>query len=203
MTTKIPDGADRNYLGVNDKIKLDLVNCEGSSRTFTINEVLGCGGTAIAYKVNYDGADKNKYVYVLKELYPVPAEGDKAILRVRASLNIDRYEDEVSPIYSYKRKRKEFEASYSIQNSLATGENAVACMTTSLPIGLYEDRASSLNGNYAAYGLFQYQVGKTLKDYSENSLLELIEKQKKIAEVVKVYHEHGFLILAVFFPRRN
>lgn len=197
MTTKIPDGADRNYLGVNDKIKLDLVNCEGSSRTFTINEVLGCGGTAIAYKVNYDGADKNKYVYVLKELYPVPAEGDKAILRVRASLNIDRYEDEVSPIYSYKRKRKEFEASYSIQNSLATGENAVACMTTSLPIGLYEDRASSLNGNYAAYGLFQYQVGKTLKDYSENSLLELIDIQRKIAEVVKVYHEHGFLWLDI------
>ena len=70
-------------------------------------------------------------------------------------------------------------------------------MTTSLPIGLYEDHASSAKGNYAVYGLFQYQVGKTLKGYTEKSLLELIDIQRKIAEVVKAYHEHGFLWLDI------
>ena len=57
MNAKIPDGAGRIILDVNKEITLDLVNCENSTRTFKIIEVLGNGGTAIAYKVSYDGAD--------------------------------------------------------------------------------------------------------------------------------------------------
>ena len=197
MNGKIPEDAGRVILEVNKEITLDLINCENNSRTFTILKVLGCGGTAIAYKVSYDGADNNRYLYVLKELYPVPSEGNKAISRFGASLTIDDYEKKAKSSHSYKRIREQFEAAYHIQNSMATGEDAVACMTTSLPIGLYEDRASSSSGNFALYGLFQYQVGKTLKDYSENSLLELIDIQRKIAEVVKAYHEHGFLWLDI------
>ena len=68
MNAKIPDGAGRIILDVNKEITLDLVNCENSTRTFKIIEVLGYGGTAIAYKVSYDGADNNRYIYVLKEL---------------------------------------------------------------------------------------------------------------------------------------
>lgn len=193
MNGKIPEDAGRVILEVNKKITLNLVNCESEYRTFTIIKVLGCGGTAIAYKVSYDGADNNRYIYVLKELYPVPAEGKNAISRVGASLAIDDYENNAQTSYSYKKIKEQFEAAYCVQNGMATGEDAVTCMTTSLPIGLYEDRASSSNGNYAVYGLFQYQVGKTLKDYSENSLLELVDIQRKIAEIVKAYHEHGFL----------
>lgn len=193
MNGKIPEGAGRVILEVNKKITLNLVNCESEFRTFTIIKVLGCGGTAIAYKVSYDGADNNRYIYVLKELYPVPADGNNAISRFGASLAIDNYENNAQPSYSYKKIREQFETAYRVQNCMATGEDAVMCMTTSLPIGLYEDRASSSNGNYAVYGLFQYQVGETLKDYSENSLLELIDIQRKIAEIVKAYHEHGFL----------
>lgn len=197
MNEKIPDGAGRIILDVNKEITLDLVNCENSTRTFKIVEVLGKGGTAIAYKVSYDGADNNRYIYVLKELYPVPAEGKSVIRRSGASLDIDEYDDSVPSSRRYKRLREQFEAAYRIQNQLATGEEAVSCMTTSLPIGLYEDHASSAKGNYAVYGLFQYQVGKTLKGYTEKSLLELIDIQRKIAEVVKAYHEHGFLWLDI------
>lgn len=197
MNAKIPDGAGRIILDVNKEITLDLVNCENSTRTFKIIKVLGDGGTAIAYKVSYDGADNNRYIYVLKELYPVPAEGKSVIRRSGVSLNIDEYDDSTPSSHRYKRLREQFEAAYQIQNQLATGEDAVSCMTTSLPIGLYEDHASSTKGNYAVYGLFQYQVGKTLKGYTEKSLLELIDIQRKIAEVVKAYHEHGFLWLDI------
>lgn len=197
MNAKIPDGAGRIILDVNKEITLDLVNCENSTRTFKIIEVLGNGGTAIAYKVSYDGADDNRYIYVLKELYPVPAEGKNVIRRSGASLDIDEYDESAPSSHRYKRLREQFEAAYRIQNQLATGEEAVSCMTTSLPIGLYEDHASSAKGNYAVYGLFQYQVGKTLKGYTEKSLLELIDIQRKIAEVVKAYHEHGFLWLDI------
>lgn len=193
MNTIIPDDAGRVILEVNKEITLDLVNCANCTRTFKIVSVLGSGGTAIAYKVSYDGADNNRYLYVLKELYPIPTEGKEAIKRYGASLNIDEYDGSVSISHRYKRFREQFEAAYQVQNQMATGEDAVACMTTSLPIGLYEDRASSVIGNYAVYGLFQYQVGKTLKEYTEQSLLELIDIQRKIAEVVKSYHEHGFL----------
>lgn len=197
MNTIIPDDAGRVILEVNKEITLDLVNCANGTRTFKIVGVLGSGGTAIAYKVSYDGADNNRYLYVLKELYPIPAEGKKTIRRFGASLDIDEYDDSVTSSHHYKRIREQFEAAYHIQIQMATGEDAVACMTTSLPIGLYEDRASSEKGNYAVYGLFQYQVGKTLKGYTEKSLLELIDIQRKIAEVVKSYHEHGFLWLDI------
>ena len=105
-TWQIPKDAGRVILEVNKEITLDLINCENNSRTFTILKVLGCGGTAIAYKVSYDGADNNRYLYVLKELYPVPSEGNNAISRVRASLAIDDYEKRKSKLMFIRNKNK-------------------------------------------------------------------------------------------------
>ena len=184
MSDRITEGLSRKVLDVNKEITLDLVNCEGRSRTFTIVEVLGCGGTAIAYKVSYEGADNNRYLYVLKELYPAPTKEAEVISRFGPSLMIDEYENNVPPSHSYLKLRKQFEDAYHVQNELATGNNAIINMTTSLPIGLYEDRASSKKGNYAVYGLFQYYVGKTFKKYKETSLTELINIMRQIAEVV-------------------
>ena len=103
MNAKIPDGAGRIILDVNKEITLDLDNCENSTRTFKIIEALGNCGTAIAYKVSYDGADNNRYIYVLKELYPVPAEGKRVIRRSGTSLDIDEYDDSAPSSHRYKR----------------------------------------------------------------------------------------------------
>lgn len=197
MNARILDDVGRVFLDVNDEITLDLVNCENSSRTFKIVEVLGCGGTAIAYKVSYEGSDNNRYLYVLKELYPVPTKGNNAISRFGSSLDIDGYEEIAQPSQRYTKFREQFESAYHIQNDMANGNNAVANMTTSSPVGLYEDRASSKKGNYAVYGLFKYYVGETLKKYKESSLTELINILRKIAEVVHSYHEYGYLWLDI------
>lgn len=193
MSERILEGAGRVRLDVGKTITLNMVSSEESTQTFEIIEMIGCGGTAIAYKVSYSGADNNRYLYVLKELYPVPAEGTKAINREGASLDIDSYDKIACPSQKYSVYRKQFEATYRVQNRMATGKDAVTCMTTSLPIGLYEDRLSSKDGNYAVYGLFQYQIGHTLKEHTESSLTELIDIQRKIAEVVKAYHNNGYL----------
>ena len=134
---------------------------------------------------------------MLKEIYPIPHGDNPPIRRNGNSLEIDSYDKKATPTNCYAFYRKQFESAYRVQNDMATGENAVACMTTSLPIGLYEDRTSSQNGNYTLYGLFQYLVGNTLKKYKEASLLELIDIQRKIAEVVKTYHDYGYLWLDI------
>ncbi len=188
---------ERISLCIQETIELNPVNDDGASRTFRILEELGSGGTAIAYKVEYDGADNNRYLYVLKEVYPCPTSNNPAIARRVNTLQIDEYDAAVSPENCYAVYRKRFEEAYRVQNEMATGENAVASMTTSLPIGLYEDRASSRKGDYALYGLFQYSVGHTLKTHKEESLLELIDIQRQIAEVVKTYHDQGYLWLDI------
>lgn len=191
------EALERISIRVGETISLTPVNNAGESRIFHILEELGSGGTTIAYKVEYEGADNNRYLYVLKEIYPIPYGDNPAIRRNGNSLEIDSYDEKVPSTSSYSVYRKQFEAAYRVQNDMATGENTVACMTTSLPIGLYEDRASSQNGNYTLYGLFQYLVGHTLKKHKETSLLELIDIQRKIAEVVKTYHTHGYLWLDI------
>lgn len=191
------EALERISIRVGETISLTPVNNAGESRIFHILEELGSGGTTIAYKVEYEGADNNRYLYVLKEIYPIPHGDNPAIRRNGNSLEIDSYDEKVPSASNYSVYRKQFEAAYRVQNDMATGENAVACMTTSLPIGLYEDRASSQNGNYTLYGLFQYLVGHTLKKHKETSLLELIDIQRKIAEVVKTYHTHGYLWLDI------
>lgn len=191
------EALERISIKVGETISLTPINNDGNAKNFRILEELGSGGTAIAYKVEYEGADNNRYLYVLKEIYPIPHGENPPIKRNGNSLEIDSYDEKVTPNSSYAFYRKQFEAAYRVQNDMATGENAVACMTTSLPIGLYEDRASSHKGHYTLYGLFQYLVGHTLKKYKEQSLLEVIDIQSKIAEVVKAYHDNGYLWLDI------
>lgn len=182
---------ERISLCIGSTIKLNVVNSENDTREFTIIEELGSGGTVIAYKVEYDGMDQNRYMYVLKELYPIPRPNDPFIERNDTSLAIDKYDVKSSHKYNIYRRR--FEEAYRIQNEMATGEDAVQAVSTSIPIGLYEDRNSSSIGNYSIYGLFQYSVGHTLKKHKEKTLYELIDIQHKIAQVVKSYHDSGYL----------
>jgi len=193
MNEKTPDDFVRMSLPEDTEITLYRVNSDNEQRTFKIIEELGNGGTSIAYKVEYSGSDNNKYLYVLKELYPLAAVRNKCIRRFGKSLMIDEYEESAGKAHSYKNFRKQFEDAFKKQNVMATGNDAVANKTTSRPIGLYEDRNSSKKGNYSVYGLYQYDIGQTLKKYNESSILELIHIQIQIAEVIRSYHEHGYL----------
>lgn len=176
-------------------IKLSMVGSEDDTREFHILEILGEGGTAVAYKVSYDGSDNNKYLYVLKEINPVHTEKRMAVERYGDHLNIDGYDSEYPNVY--KKHKDQFLEAYKLQLGLATGENKSACITTSLPIGLYIDKESSKQDNYALYGLFQYQSGETLKKHEDSSLLELVDIQRHIAETVKAYHDKGYLWLDI------
>lgn len=193
MTEKPPIGSERMILPNDAEITLFRTNSDNDLMKFKILEVLGNGGTAIAYKVEYKGSDNNRYLYVLKELYPLASKGKSCIRRFGKSLMIDEYEETTGQAHSYKNYRRQFEDAYRIQNDMANGNDAVMNMTTSLPIGLYEDRESSKKGNYSVYGLYQYNIGQTLKDYKESSLAELIAIQGQIAEVIRSYHDHGYL----------
>lgn len=184
----------RDNLSPNTSIT--LTSCGSTdTRTFNVIEELGDGGTVIAYKVKYDSADTNRYMYVLKEVYPMPSKQFGALRRSgKAGLNleIDQYD-----VNYYQSCRYAFEDAYHLQNEMANGNDKVLNVSTSLPIGLYEDKNSSKNGTYALYGLFQYSVGETLNKHEEGSLLELIDIQRKIAEVVKAYHNKHYLWLDI------
>jgi len=184
----------RDNLSPNKSIT--LTKCGATdTRTFDIIEELGNGGTVIAYKVKYDSADTNRYMYVLKEVYPMPSKQFGELQRSgKAGLNleIDKYD-----VSYYQSCRSAFEDAYHLQNEMANGNDKVLNVSTSLPIGLYEDKNSSKNGTYALYGLFQYSAGETLNKHEESSLLELIDIQRKIAEVVKAYHNKRYLWLDI------
>lgn len=191
---------DSVYKSLRDNLSpntsITLTSCGSTdTRTFDIIEELGDGGTVIAYKVKYDSADTNRYMYVLKEVYPMPLKQFGALRRsgeAGLNLEIDQYD-----VNYYLSCRSAFEDAYHLQNEMANGNDKVLNISTSLPIGLYEDRNSSKNGTYALYGLFQYSAGETLNKHEEGSLLELIDIQRKIAEVVKAYHNERYLWLDI------
>ena len=162
MSTAIGKTNDRVYLEIGQTITLNAAGSDTEKRTFRILEDLGCGGTACVYKVEYEGADSSRYFYVLKEIYPFPPSGALPARRVGTSLDIDSYEDSVPERSGYRVCREQFIKAYDLQRELSQGEDRVTGLTTSAPIGLYEDRASSKTGNYAVYGLFRYIAGTIL-----------------------------------------
>ena len=162
----------------------------GSDGTLTFDIIceLGDGGNVIAYKVRYAGADTDRYMYILKEVYPLPLK-QSVMLRRGGKTGLNLETDRYNAGY-YRSCCSFFEASYRIQNEISDGNDV-------LPMGLYEDRNSGKNGTYALYGLFRYSASETLDRYRERSMYELIDIQRKIAEIVGNYHERGYLWLDI------
>lgn len=177
----------RDSLNPDTSLTLTEYGADGT-RTFDIIGELGDGGNVIAYKVKYDGADISRYMYVLKEVYPVPSEPFRTLRRGGESglnLEIDKYD-----VSYYQSCRSAFEDLYRLQNEMSGSSDT-------MPAGLYEDRNSGKNGVYALYGLFRYSAGETLDKYRERSLYKLIDIQRKIAEIIETYHERGYLWLDI------
>ena len=184
----------RNAISPNNTFTLTLYNTT-ETKTFNIIDEIGDGGTVIAYKVSFDGADTVKYLYVLKEVYPLPSEEYGTLLRGRnegKSLDIENFNHSY-----YKSCCERFEDAYRLQSLMANGEDKVLSISTSLPIGLYEDIFSSEDETYALYGLYRYDAGNTLNKHHEESLLEIVDIQRKIAEVVNAYHRKNYLWLDI------
>ncbi len=205
---------DFDRFALYSNLKLVLTErSSGHEKEFVIDELLGSGGTMLAYAVtcqaqeNPDAAQQdNHYRYVLKEIYPSarkPASMIPLIHRNHESLDIERFEKECPDPAYYSRCVRSYEKAYALQLRLAGGrevaENSgrILNRTTSLPLGLYEDPRSGAPGHRAVYALFQYQEGTNYRNYQETKLSDVFRIMLQIALTVEKYHDNRFLWLDV------
>lgn len=208
-----PNAYYRDPLKPGTAITLTRLNTNSEQRTFVIRKVLGQGACMLSYQVDYEAGDADcrtddeaegmKYIYVLKELYPVSPDPYCSILRLDPHLQIDQYEQNTACKGFYRHCRERYMKAYRLQLAMANGMpdgnagDAVLNQTTSLPIDLFEDRQSGKNDSYALYALFQYNIGENYETVTDSDLESLVRTYLKVADVARKYHQNGFLWLDI------
>ena len=170
----------KRTLSVGEKITLSSA---GRTTLFTIDSVLGAGGTCAAYSVTYYEDGDIPHKGVLKEYCP-------------AFLFDDNYSRESSSIKipltcrdAYARGINEFENTYKRINEYLT-DNPSATNYHPVLLGLYE-------GNNTKYTLTSCDYGLSYDKIEDKNLLSICEIALSVTKAVELYHNAGFLHLDI------
>ena len=165
------------------KSKIVLTSA-GRTTEFLIDEVLGVGGSCIAYEVSYKEREEVFHRGVLKEFCPSYLVDLEDFKRENANLiipEIQRVEFEVG-LRNFKDTYKTINK-YLVENVEATNYHPVQ-------LGLFE-------GNNTAYTLVSKDYGKSYDKMSDGDLVSLLELMLSVTKAVGHYHAAGFLHLDI------
>lgn len=156
---------------------------DGKETAFHIDEVLGLGGSCVAYVVTYFENDSIPHKGVLKEYCPAFFDNTDSI-RTDAALNIpdELYDDFVAGL-------NEFRSTYAYINQYLS-ENAFAANFHPVQIGLYE-------GNNTLYTLTSRDYGMTYDRTDDKNLLSVCKIMLSVTKGVEFYHKAGYLHLDI------
>lgn len=168
------------FLSVGETITVSALN---EHMDFFITEVLGVGGSCIAYKVKYYENENIPHIGILKEYCPAFLENEN-FERIGNKLKVsENLEDKFSEgLCEFKRTYK------SINEYLSNNLSAANYHT--VQIGLYE-------GNNTAYTLTSCDYGMSYDKIDNESLLSICKTMLSVAKAVELYHNAGFLHLDI------
>lgn len=156
---------------------------DGKITSFNIDEVLGLGGSCVAYVVTYFESDSIPHKGVLKEYCPSYLDTVNPI-RNDTVLNIP---DEFYG--SFIAGLNEFKNTYKYINQYLS-ENVSATNFHPVQIGLYE-------GNNTLYTLTSRDYGMTYDKVDDKNLLSICKIMLSVTKGVEFYHKAGFLHLDI------
>lgn len=168
------------FLSAGEKI---LVLSYDKKIEFIIEEVIGVGGSCIAYKVKYFENENIPHLGILKEYCPAFLD-DGTFSREGTSLNISENMKEkfLEGLCEFKRTYK------SINEYLSSNFSASNYHT--VQIGLYE-------GNNTAYTLTSCDYGMSYDKIDNENLLSICKTMLSVTKAVELYHNAGFLHLDI------
>lgn len=156
---------------------------EGKITSFNIDEVLGLGGSCVAYNVTYFENGDIPHRGVLKEYCPAFLE-EVGFSRNGTVINIP---DSVKEVFN--AGLSDFKNNYKYINEYLS-ENALASNFHPVQIGLYE-------GNNTAYTLTSRDYGETYDKIDNENLLSIFRTALSVTKAVELYHNAGFLHLDI------
>lgn len=155
----------------------------GVKKDFFIQEVVGVGGSCIAYKVKYYENENIPHMGILKEYCPAFLD-DGNFERCGASLVIpEKFQ------VDFFQGLEEFKRTYKVINEYLSGNLSAANYHT-VQIGMYE-------GNNTAYTLTSCDYGVSYDKVDDESLLSICKTVLSLTKAVELYHNAGFLHLDI------
>lgn len=170
----------KRFLSVGEAISVSSFN---GQTEFFIVEVLGIGGSCIAYKVKYYENENIPHLGILKEYCPAFLD-DGTFRRDGASLNIPESMQE-----KFLRGLEEFKKTYKSINEYLSN-NLTAANYHTVQMGLYE-------GNNTAYTLTSCDYGMSYDKVDNENLLSICKTMLSVTKAVELYHNAGFLHLDI------
>lgn len=150
---------------------------------FLIDELLGAGGSCVAYNVTYFENGDIPHRGVLKEYCPAFLE-EAGFSRIGNVINVP---DSVKEVFN--AGLSDFKNNYKYINEYLS-ENALASNFHPVQIGLYE-------GNNTAYTLTSRDYGETYDKIDNENLLSIFRTTLSVTKAVELYHNAGFLHLDI------
>lgn len=163
--------------------KLFLTN--GNTTTeFCIDDIVGIGGSCIAYKVSYREFEDITHKGILKEFCPAYLNEHDAFQRngqemFVPEIHVDRF---VADLEKFRQAYRD------INNYLS--ENLSAANYHTVQLGIYE-------GNNTLYTLTSCDYGESYDKVLDDNLYTLLKLVLSLTKAVELYHNAGFLHLDI------
>lgn len=160
------------------------LSSNGQKHSFTINDILGIGGSCIAYQVSYYENGSILRRGILKEFCPTYLVENGDFFRNNGCIK-------VLPQYAkrFQEGLQEFKNVYKNINNYIS-QNAPASNYHTVQMGLFE-------GNNTAYTLSSLDYGQSYDKLKDNSLQSILKIALATAKAVELYHKAGYLHLDI------
>lgn len=170
----------KRSLSVGEKITIFAFN---EQKDFVIKEILGVGGSCIAYKVKYYEDGTVPHIGILKEYCPAFLE------KYDFSRNGSGLVVPVEIYDAFSEGLIEFKNTYKYINEYLS-ENISATNYHPVQLGYFE-------GNNTAYTLTACDYGKSYDKIDDTNLLSICKIMLSVTKAVELYHKEGFLHLDI------
>ena len=161
-----------------------ILSSSGNQTEFIIDEIVGVGGSCIAYKVSYKENGEILHRGILKEFFPAFLITEGATMRSGTSVVVP---DAFAVQFSIELEN--FKKTYRVINEYLSNNLSAANYHT-VQMGLYV-------GNNTAYTLTSCDYGKSYDKLKDANLHSMFKLMYSVTKAVELYHNAGFLHLDI------
>ena len=161
-----------------------ILSSSGRETEFAIDEVVGVGGSCIAYKVSYKENGNITHKGILKEFFPSFLVDSESEVRSGTAINVP---DAFSARFCIGLES--FKNTYRVVNEYLSNNLSAANYHT-VQMGLYV-------GNNTAYTLTSCDYGKSYDKIQDKDLHSMFRLMYSVTKAVELYHRAGFLHLDI------